>query len=198
MPGNRPRRAPTAAFRLSTAQDTLDALLGLQPLERLPRTGWILAGVREPETIGAHVLGTAQVALALLPRIAPPLDATRALAMALVHDAPEARSGDLPRAAAARLPPGAKAVMEEAIAGELLADLGPLAVAAWREYAARATREARFVRVCDGLQLGVRLVGYLRAGAGGLGEFRGTLEELDATEFPAAEELRRAILERLP
>ena len=183
---------------MSTAQHTLDALLGLQPLERLPRTGWILAGVREPETIAAHVLGTAQLALALLPGIAPPLDPTRTLAMALVHDAPEARSGDLPRAAAARLPRGAKRAMEEAIAADLLADLGPLARSAWREFAERATREARFVRVCDGLQLGVRLIGYLRAGAGGLGEFRRTLEELDAGEFPPAEDLRQAILERIP
>ena len=175
----------------------LSPLLGLLPLDRLPRTGWILHGVPEPESIAGHLLGTAYLALALLARVEPPLDRSRVLAMALVHDAPEAGAGDLPRSAAEQLPPDAKGAMEDALAARLLAPLGPEAAAAWSEYRARQTPEARFVRLCDKLQLGVRLVGYLRAGQGGLGSFRRGIEELDCSEFPAAQELRAEILAAL-
>ena len=65
------------------------------------------------------------------------------------------------------------------------------------EFAAGTTREARFVRACDRLHLGVRLVGYVRAGARGLGEFVPGLEALDLAEFPPCEELRREILTAL-
>lgn len=175
----------------------LTPLLTLLPLDRLPRTGWIQRGVPEPETVAGHVLGTAQVALALAPRIDPPLALERVLAMALVHDAPEALSGDLPRRAAERLPPGAKAAMEDALADELLTPLSAPAIDAWHEYRAGETREARFVRLCDRLQLGVRLVAYTRSGARGLDEFRAGLEELDCGEFAPARALAVEILAAL-
>ena len=49
--------------------------------------------------------------------------------------------------------------------------------------------------LCDGLQLGVRLVGYRREGRSGLDEFRKGLEELDCTGFPPAQALLNEILE---
>jgi putative hydrolase of HD superfamily len=85
----------------------LEALLALEPLHDLPRTGWILAGVRDAESIGDHVLSACFLTLALATRCEPPLDAERAVAMALVHDVPEALFGDLPRTAARLLPEGA-------------------------------------------------------------------------------------------
>ena len=175
----------------------LEPLLALLPLDRLPRTGWVLRGVASPESVGGHLLGTAQVALSLAPRVDPLLDLGRTLAMAIVHDAPEARTGDLPRPGSRHLPRGAKAAMEDGVAGELLTGLGPVARAAWDEYRGGATRESRFVRVCDALQLGVRLVGYVRAGQAGLDEFRGGLEALDASEFAPAQALLGEILEAL-
>ena len=172
----------------------LEPLLELLPLDRLPRTGWIVRGVPEPESIAGHVLGTAHLALALAPRVQPGLDLGRVLAMALVHDAPEARTGDLPRAASRALPGGAKREMEDAVAEGLLTSLGRGVHEHWLEYRAAETREARFVRLCDKLQLGVRLVGYQRAGAAGLDEFAEGIRELDCSAFPPAEELRAEIL----
>jgi len=173
----------------------LDRLLALLPLDQLPRTGWILRGVRDPESVAGHILGTAHLALALGPRVEPPLEMERVLAMALVHDAPEALSGDLPRAAAAHLPPGAKHAMEGAIARDLVEPLSTVAARAWSEYQARETREACFVALCDRLQLGVRWVGYVRAGHAGLQEFRRGLAELDCAGFPPAQALLDEILE---
>jgi putative hydrolase of HD superfamily len=172
----------------------LESLLRLLPLDDLPRTGWILGGVTQPESVAGHILGTCHLALALAPQIDPPLELSRVLAMALVHDVPEAGSGDLPRPAAIHLPEGAKKQMEDALAGEILAPLSGPATEAWAEYSAQETREARFVALCDSLQMGVRWVGYQRAGWRGLGDFEAHFSNLDCEGFPAAEALRQEIL----
>jgi putative hydrolase of HD superfamily len=172
----------------------LDALLPLLAQDDLPRTGWILAGVTPPESVAGHVLGVAQLALALAPRVDPPLDLGRVLAMALVHDAAEVWSGDLPRRAARALPAGAKASLDAVLGEEVLGPLGPAAQTAGAEYRARRTREARFVALCDRLQLGVRLVGYWRAGRRGLEDFAAGLAELDAREFAPCAALLTEVL----
>jgi putative hydrolase of HD superfamily len=176
---------------------TLGALLALQPLGDLPRTGWLQRGVVPAETIAAHVFGACQLVLALGPRVQPALDTQRCLALVLVHDAPEALLGDVPKSGARLLPAGAKRAAEERAAEELLAPLSEFALACFREHHAGTTREARFARVCDRLQLGVRLLGYRRAGWLGLEDFEETLRALDASEFTAADELRREILAEL-
>lgn len=171
----------------------LDALLSLQPLHDLPRTGWILRGIEAPESIGDHVLSTAFLVLALGPRVEPALDVERALCLAVLHDVPEALTGDLPRTMATLLPAGAKAAAEEKAAQQLLKPLSSLALERWREYREAASREARFVRVCDRLQLGLKLVAYVRAGRRGLDEFRATVAGLDCTEFAPAVRLKAEI-----
>lgn len=175
----------------------LEPLLALLALDRLPRTGWVQRGVPEPESIAGHVLGTAHLALALAPEVLPPLDLQRVLAMALVHDAPEALTGDLPKAASELLPAGAKQAMESAAAERLLVPLGPAAAEAFREFQAQETREARFARLCDKLQLGVRLVGYRRSGQRGLEEFSVGLRTLDAAEFAPLAAFQQELLAEL-
>lgn len=176
---------------------TLDALLALVPLESLPRTGWVLRGVAAPETIAGHILNTCYVVLALGPRVEPAIDVDRAVVLATLHDAPEALTGDLPRVVKRMLPDGAKAQAEEHAARELLGGLPPIAFERWREYQAGSTREARFVRACDRLQMGVRAVAYRRLGLRGLDDFEAALAELDCGEFAPARELRAEILAAL-
>lgn len=174
--------------------ERLEALLDLLALERLPRTGWLCAGVPAPESVAAHAFGAALLALALGPAAAPPLDADRAAALLVVHDAPEAWLGDIPRRGAAFLPAGAKRAAEDAIAEELLGALSPLARERYDEYQRGATREARFARLCDRLHLGLRLLGYLRAGQGGLEGFLPGLLALDCGEFAPCAELHEELL----
>jgi putative hydrolase of HD superfamily len=174
--------------------ELLEALLSLVPLESLPRTGWIQHGISTPETISGHLVGVGFVALALAPRVSPPLDVDRVVALCAVHDAPEALLGDIPRPAAELLPPGAKAHAEREAAEALLGPLSPLALERFHEAAEMRTRESRFAKLCDGLQLGVRLLAYRRAGWGGLEDFVTSLEQLDCTEFGPADELRQQIL----
>ena len=150
--------------------DLLGALLRLNALEGLPRTGWIQAGVRSPESVADHCLGTAYVALALAPRAEPPLDVDRAVTLALVHDAPEALVGDLSRTGTELVGREVKARAEDRAARRLLDPLSGPAVDRWAELRDLETREARFVALCDRLEMGVRLVGYRRAGHRGLDE----------------------------
>ena len=176
--------------------ESLDALLTLLALDRLPRTGWLVAGIAAPESVAAHSLGSAFVVLALGPLVQPALDVERAVVYALLHDATEALLTDLPRSAIECLPSGAKAEAEARAAERLLAPLSKLAFEREAEYRSRSTREARFVALCDKLHLGVRWLGYTQTGARGLDSFRESLAALDCREFAACEELRRAILER--
>src|SRR5262249_237113 len=87
--GRASRRAPVAwCWRMARAPGSpLEALLALSPLESLPRTGWAMRGIANAETVAGHVLGTCHLILALGPRVAPPIDTERCLALALVHDA---------------------------------------------------------------------------------------------------------------
>jgi putative hydrolase of HD superfamily len=178
----------------TTSPFTLEALLALTPLERLPRTGWLLAGISSPESVAAHSLGTALVALALGPRVVPALDVDRVIALAVVHDAPEALLTDLPRSAVACLPSGAKEEAERRAAERLLEPLSELAATRFEEFRAQRTREARFARLCDRLHLGLRWIGYRRAGAGNLASFREGIEGLDCAEFGPCARLHAEIL----
>jgi putative hydrolase of HD superfamily len=172
----------------------LEALLPLLSLDRLPRTGWLVAGVANPETVAAHSLGTALVVLALGPRVAPALDVDRAVSLAVLHDAPEAMLTDLPRSAIECLPSGAKAAGERKAAERLLAPLSALAWQRFEEFRIQESREARFVRLCDQLHLGLRWLGYRREGARVPGGFRSGLEAIACGEFAPCAELCAEIL----
>ena len=176
---------------------TLEALLDLIALDHLPRTGWVMRGIPQPESVAGHILAASHLALALVPEIDPPVDLGRLLCIILVHDAPEAGCGDIPRPAARYLPAGAKAQMEHGLAEQLLGGLSPAALAAWEEFEAGETREARLAKLCDQLQLGVQLLSYRRLGYGGLEEFEQGLRSLVATEFPPAAALQQDILAAL-
>ena len=148
----------------------LDSLLELQALDRVPRTGYALRGVSNPESIAEHGFHLAVLIWALAPRV-PGVDLGRALELALVHDLPEIRIGDLPRTAGRYLPDGAKATAERAALSELLAPLGDRAPALFAEWQAGETLEARLARACDKLQLMLKVFVYERWGAAGLAEF---------------------------
>jgi 5'-deoxynucleotidase YfbR-like HD superfamily hydrolase len=175
----------------------LDALFELQILDRVPRSGWALRGVPEPESVSEHGFHVVFLVWSLAGDV-PGLDAARAVELALVHDLAEVRLGDLPRTAARYLPDGAKHAAEEQAIGELLAPLGERAVALYREYRGRATAEARFVAACDKLQLMIKATLYERWGCGGLGEFWENPENFPGDEFAPVADLFAALRSRRP
>lgn len=182
--------------------DLLDLLLEAQALDRVARAGYALRGVADPESVAEHSYHVA-LAVWLLASQVPTLDGARAVAIALLHDLAEVRTGDLPRTAARYLPPGAKATAERAAFAELTAPAGDRAAELFAEYLDGATPEARFVRGCDRLQLMVKVLAYERAGNGALAEFWANSANFpDGAEFPLFAALvselrvRRAELDR--
>ncbi|MGB1985736.1 MAG: HD domain-containing protein, partial [Candidatus Poseidoniaceae archaeon] len=69
-----------------------EELLTLLQLKDIDRTGWVRAGVENPESVAAHSLGMAVLALRLCPQ---QLDLSKVLSMCLVHDIAEIVVGDL-------------------------------------------------------------------------------------------------------
>ncbi|MGH7483350.1 MAG: HD domain-containing protein [Longimicrobiales bacterium] len=62
-------------------------------LKRLPRAGWLRAGVRDPESVAEHSFRVA--ILAYIIAVFEGADPTHAAALGLFHDLPETRLGDV-------------------------------------------------------------------------------------------------------
>lgn len=129
------------------------------------RSGWVMRGVRGPESVADHSWGTAYLALVYCD--AAGVDRARALEIATVHDLAEAVTGDVAtRVAGLDEPEGvaAKRAREMAAIDRLLSEF-PVSVAerlrrAWEEYEARETPVARFVRDMNLLDMCIQATIY--------------------------------------
>jgi putative hydrolase of HD superfamily len=76
-------------------KDIAKFLFEMGQLKRVKRSGWWIAGVKDPESVAEHTFRTAVIAylLAHLERV----DTGKAVLMALFHDMPETRTNDAHR-----------------------------------------------------------------------------------------------------
>lgn len=169
-------------------QSLLELFLELQTFDRIPRTGYFLRGISDCESIAEHSFHLAAMVWLLAPH-ENALDRTKALELALVHDLAELRIGDLPRTAVQYFAPGAKHDAERKAADDILAPADPRVRALYAEYERSESREARFVRACDRLQLMLKASVYERWGHGGLAEFWENPANFPSDEFPAVRAL---------
>ena len=157
--------------RAAAAERIVDTLLGLDPLTDLPRTGWVLRGVTSVESVAAHSFGVALTTLLLVDALRAEgvaLDGERALRMALVHDAAEAATGDIPMPVKT---PALDAALKEAEAALAARLLPPEPLAAWQEAEQGETLEARVVKAADKIQMMTKALSYGRQGRGELSDF---------------------------
>lgn len=165
------RDGPPDAARLA------DLLAELVRLKSLPRTGWLLRGVRDVESLADHTCGVAWAAMLMADCARArgmQIDIERVLRMALLHDLTEARTGDLPVTVKKYFGRVALHVADEAIAAEMLEPLGRVGaeyLELWRDYEARASLEARIVKAADKIDLLLQAREYEKGGARGLSEF---------------------------
>ncbi len=166
---------------MAEASELLRFVRAIGRLKTLRRQGWIDRGVREPESVADHSFRLALMAWVLAQR-RPDLDATRAMLLALVHDAAEAIAGDrTPFDAAlqagaepavlfrqrpvydpeaeARKTAAERAALRE-LAALLPAPVGERLIETWEEYEAALTAEARFVRQLDKLETVLQALEY--------------------------------------
>lgn len=155
---------------MKPSESLAEMLLELQALDRVPRMGYALRGVTEPESVAEHTFHVALLVWSMAEQL-PEVDTKRAMELALLHDLAEVRTGDLPMTAARYWPEGSKKAAEEAANRELLAPLGAPAEQLSHEMAERTSAEARLVKACDKVQLLLKVTAYEHWGAGGLAEF---------------------------
>lgn len=148
--------------RQLTDQRELERLTGflyeMGVLKRYPRTGWLLAGVRDPESIADHSLRTAIIAsvLAVMEGASP----ERTALLSLFHDSQETRLTDVPHLA--------KRYVERAENGAVTADqtrdlpppVADMLHAVVAEYEDRTTPEAVCARDADKLECLLQAVEY--------------------------------------
>lgn len=157
-----PTTSATAAVELARFFDRLAAL---------PRTGWLLRGVVDPESIAEHSYGVCVVAMLLVDDLRArgvTVDGERVLRMALVHDAAEVFTGDVPMPAKS---PALKAALDAAEESLLAGVLPPPLLENWREAETCETLEARVVKAADKIQLLVKALVYEHQRRGRLDEF---------------------------
>jgi putative hydrolase of HD superfamily len=143
----------------------------LHPLDRVPRAGYLLRGVCEPESVSAHSHFAALLALIFAEQFPGTYKREALLGMALVHDIAEARMMDIPMPVADAYLSGAKRAAEDAIAADMLDGL-PATLLAWlREFEAAETPEAKLLRGLDKAQMMIKVLCYDRERRGCLDEF---------------------------
>jgi len=162
-------------------------------LKRLPRTGWVEAGIENPESVADHSYRVALLSMLLSDQAGA--DTLKAVRMALFHDLAEAVTGDLTPRQKTRGHDAEESRAFRSLVKGLPREQRRLYVDAMDEYAARDTEEAALVHTADKLEMVLQALEYGEAGARGLdqflvveapAEYRGLYEKmLEAASRPA-------------
>jgi 5'-deoxynucleotidase YfbR-like HD superfamily hydrolase len=131
-------------------------------LKRVPRAGWLLLGVPQPETIAEHSFRVGMVGMALA--AIEGADVGHTAAMCLLHDAHETRIGDVPSVGRAYVTTAAP----EAISAHQTSAMPDAAAKAFQaltaEFEAGQTIEAQVARDADKLETLLQAVEYQTKG----------------------------------
>ena len=129
-------------------------------LKRVERAGWRRRGIEGPESVAEHTYRVAILAMLLSDRAGA--DTLKAVRMALLHDLPEARVGDLQPGT-----PGKKGAEEKAmrsVLSHLPKGLEKEYRRLWEEYASGKSKEAKIVKEADKLEMLLQALEYEKEG----------------------------------
>jgi len=139
-------------------EDLLEFLRNAGDLKRIPRTGWVQAGIKEPESVADHSFRTTLLAMVLSDQMG--LDTEKVVRMALIHDLAESKTGDL----TPRQKPDDHSENESNAMAEMLSllprGIGARYMGLWEEYEAQKTPEARLVHNADRIEMLVQALEY--------------------------------------
>ena len=182
----------------------LAALIELQRLKRLDRTGWTLRGSPNgTESVAAHSFGVSVTAMMLAGEIKMrglDVDIERVLKMALLHDWAETRVGDMPRTATNYFGADVRKKAETAAFADIVSTLGAAESEyknLYQDYEQRDSLEARLVKAADILDLLIQAYALEHAGAKGLDEFWAIAPEADFQLPSIAHEVVKEVLQSL-
>ncbi|MBI3687128.1 MAG: HD domain-containing protein [Actinobacteria bacterium] len=138
-------------------------------LKHIKRTGWWIAGVKDPETIAEHSFRTSILATVLA--ALEGADPARAAQLAVFHDTQETRVGDIPHVGRRYL----TAADNEAVTIDQVADCPPVVAGVLRDivatYEAQDTPEALVAKDADRLECLIQALEYRRQGCAGVQEW---------------------------
>lgn len=165
---------------LDPAAELLDLAYRSLALKDVPRAGWVLRGVTNPESVADHSWGTALLCLLFAP--AAGVDRDRAVSMALLHDLPEVETGDIAALIDERqrtIGPAEKSRLEHAAIEDLIPTAASSLRALWDDYEQRSSDVASFVRDMNLLDMCLQALFYEEAGRASAGAATegGRLEE---------------------
>ncbi|MBX3012121.1 MAG: HD domain-containing protein [Caldilineaceae bacterium] len=167
---------------MSLEQTILQSSTELQMLKQLPRTGWLLAGIRQPESVAEHSFSVSWLAIWLAEAInthwedhalTAPLDLTQVMQIALVHDLAESILTDLPKRSTDLLGKAIKHGAEAKAIQQIFQELpnGAHYITCWQSYAQGTTPEGRLVRDADKLEMIHQALCYEQGGQRNLDDF---------------------------
>lgn len=176
------------------AKDIVQTLLNLTPLTDLPRTGWVLRGVSQPETVAAHSFGVAVCTSLIVDRLRAngvKVNGEKALRMALIHDAAEVELGDIPTPVKTPALRTAISEVEHIIAQRVLP---PQLLLDWQHMEAKDSLEAAIVKAADRIQLMVQVLAYERQQRGHLDDFWAKKVKVTRPELSFVEQIHEHII----
>lgn len=174
----------------------LECMAELHTLTRLPRIGWIMAGVPEPESVSDHCFETAIIAYMLAQQLDEPVDMGKVLAMALFHEVGEVRLTDLPR----RSSPYVKEFKRQAetrASKDILHGVAENVLPLLEEMHELKTIEARLVEAAEELQIITAAMYYAKENRGDISEYRRDAAKYDALGIKPARAVAEVVERRL-
>ena len=152
-----------------------EAFLEVLGLKEVDRAGWKRKGLTGVESVADHSWGVAFLAMQICP---PELNRLRLIEMAICHDIAEVRIGDITPH------DGVSAEEKVRIETEAMLDLskgfpqGSRMLELYQEYEAGETAEARFLKLCDKLDMALQSYVYQSRTTNDLRNFRKTANRL--------------------
>jgi 5'-deoxynucleotidase YfbR-like HD superfamily hydrolase len=131
-------------------------------LKNLPRAGWLLLGVPQPESVADHSfrVGMTGIVLAAMEGA----DVGRTAALALMHDAHETRIGDVPSVGRAYITTAVPDAVTAHQASAMPADAAKVVQDLTAEYEANETLEARLAHDADKIETLLQAIEYQAQG----------------------------------
>jgi putative hydrolase of HD superfamily len=178
------------------AERIVDCIAELHALTKLPRIGWVLAGVHDPERVATHCYETAVIACILSRYLSDSVDIGKVLTMALFHEVGEVRLSDLPRRAAPYVG-RAKDQAESEIAQDVLRDVADDIRAIVEEFHDRKTIEARLTEAAEELQIVFAAMMYAKERNGDMSEYRRDAAKYDSYGVEIAQQVAAVVRDKL-
>lgn len=185
------------------AQAILDLMEEVGKLKVLPRTGWLLRGLRNVESIADHCYRVSLLAMIFadcLNEEGMEVDVETVMRIALLHDIAESQLGDIPHPATRYIPEDIKEKGERAAVQDMVGAFGKIGdryVALWQSFEDASSLEAKIVRVADKLEMMIQAFEYENVGYCSLDDFwENTANFRHFNDYPLVQKIMEILQER--